>query len=325
MDRRTFIGTVAGAGLAVPLVTRAQQPAVPTIGFIRRTAAAASAKFVKAFKEGLNETGFVDGQNVAIEYRWAEGQNGRLPALAVDLVRQQVAVITAGGHEAALAAKAATATIPIVFAIGDDPVELGIVASLSRPGGNVTGIAFGNLVAKRLELLRELIPKVGTIGLFLNPTAGQSGEFNGKEARVAARALGQQLLVLNTSSERDFEPAFATLANQRVGALIVGSGALFSSQRDQITALAARHAIPAIYNTREEVAAGGLMSYGSSVTDAYRLAGIYAGRILKGAKPADLPVIQPTRFELVINLKTAKALGITTPQSLLLRADEVIQ
>jgi len=326
MDRRTFIARVAGAWLTLPLAARAQQPALPTIGFIRRTAAAGSAPFVNAFREGLKEAGFVDGQNVAIEYRWAEGQTNRLPALAADLVRRRVAVIAAGGNEAAVAVKAASATIPIVFSIGDDPVELGLVASLSRPGGNVTGIAFRNseLVAKRLELLRELMPKVGTIGCFVIPNI-QSGELNRRNVEEAARSLGQQILVLNTGSERDFPPAFATLVQQRVGALIVGSGALFTNQRDQITALAARHAIPAIYNLREEVLAGGLMSYGSSVPDAYRLAGIYTGRILKGAKPADLPVVQPTRFELVVNLKTAKALGITIPQSLLLRADEVIQ
>jgi putative ABC transport system substrate-binding protein len=234
--------------------------------------------------------------------------------------------ITSGGNEAAVAVKAATAAIPIVFSIGDDPVELGLVASLSRPGGNVTGIAFRNseLVAKRLELLRVLIPKVGTIGCFVIPTI-QSGQLNRRYVEEAARSRGQPILVLNTGSERDFPPAFTALVQQRVGAPIVGSGALFTNQRDQIAALAALHRIPAIYNLREEVATGGLMSYGSSLTDAYRLAGIYTGRILKGAKPADLPVIQPAKLKLVVNLKTAKALRLAIPQSLLLRADELIQ
>ena len=321
MDRRTFVRAVAGGFLAAPCIARAQQPAMPVIGFIRRTAAEHSGPFVSAFRQGLNETGFVEGQNVAIEYRWAEGQTGRLPALATELVRLQVAVIAAGGNEASIAAKTATATIPIVFSIGDDPVKLGIVASFNRPGGNVTGVSFVNsdLVVKRLELLRELIPNVATIGFFWTP--GPSGELNLRAVQTAARALGQQVLALSTSSERDFEPAFATLVQRRASALIVGSGALFTNQRNQIAALAARYAIPAMYNLREEVEAGGLMSYGSSITDAYRQAGIYVGRILKGAKPADLPVLQPTKFELVINLKTAKALGVRIPQSLLLRAE----
>jgi len=294
---------------------------MPMIGFIRRTVAEGSAPFVGAFRQGLNEAGFVEGQNIAIEYRWAEDQTDRLPALAAELVRRRVAVIVAGGNESLIAAKAATATIPIVFSIGDDPVKLGMVASLNRPGGNVTGVSFvtSDLVVKRLELLRELLPKVATIGFFWTPSP--SGELNLRALHTAAQSRGQKILALRTGSERDFEPAFATLVQQRVGALIVGSGALFASQRNQIAGLAARHAIPAIYNLREEVEAGGLMSYGSSITDAYRQAGTYVGRILKGAKPADLPVLQGTKFELVINRKTAKAMRLTIPPSLLLRAE----
>ncbi len=326
MDRRTFINTVAGSILAAPLIARAQQPARPVVGFLRRSAAADSEPLVRAFRQGLSEAELVEGRDLAIDYRWAEGQTERLPALAADLVRRQVAAIVAGGGEALAAAKAATATIPIVFATGDDPVELGFVASFNRPGGNLTGIYFTNtdLVTKRLELLRELIPKRGTIAVFKNPNEPAAESYI-RELEAAARALKQQVLVLNIGSERDLGPAFATLAQRRVGALIVGSSALFTGLRKQIAALAASHTIPAIYDTRISVAAGGLMSYGASITDAYREVGIYVGRILKGDKPADLPIMQPTKFELVVNLKTAKALGLTIPQSVLIRADEVIR
>jgi putative ABC transport system substrate-binding protein len=326
MDRRMFVSAVAGGVLAAPGLVRAQQPVLPVIGFLRSATAASSAFLVSGFREGLNEGGFVEGRNVAIEYRFAEGQAARLPALAADLVRRPVAVITAAGNEALIAAKAATATIPIVFASGDDPVKLGFVTSLSRPGGNVTGVSFVDteLVAKRLELLREVIPKVITVAVLLNPN-NPSSDLDRRNVETAAHSLGQQILVLSAASDRDFERAFATFVQQRVGGLVVGGGAFFLGRRDQITALAARHAIPAIYGQRGFVAAGGLMSYGSSITDAYRQVGIYVGRILKGARPMDLPVTQPTKFELVINLQVAKALGLTIPPSVLARADEVIQ
>jgi putative ABC transport system substrate-binding protein len=308
-------------------VAGAQQSAMPVIGFLRSTSADASAELVVVLRRGLTEAGYVEGQNIAIEYRWAENREGRLPTLAADLVRRQCAVIIAGGGPAAHAAKAATATIPIVFATGDDPVKVGLVARLNRPGGNITGISFFNsadLESKQLELLREMAPKAGVIGVLVHPTEA-SAESQERNARVAARALGLQILTLNAGSERDFDAVFAAFAQRGAGALLFTGSALFTGQRDRLVALAARHRIPTMYVLREFVTAGGLMSYGTSITDAYRLAGVYAGRILKGEKSADLPVVLPTKYELVINLKTAKALGLQIPDRLLALADQVIE
>jgi putative ABC transport system substrate-binding protein len=326
-NRRDFITLLGGAAAAWPLAARAQQPGMPVVGFLRSTSANASIDLVAALRRGLAEAGYTEGQNIAIEYRWAEGHNDRLPALAADLVRRQCALIVAGGDAAAHAAKTATTTVPIVFATGEDPVKVGLVSRLNRPGGNITGISFYNsadLESKQLELLREVVPKAAVIGVLVNPTmaAVQSQE---SEAQVAARALGLQLLVVNAGSERDFDTAFTTLVEQRVEALLIVGNALFTGQRYRLVAVAARYALPTIYPLREFVAAGGLMSYGGSLTDAYRKVGVYAGRILKGEKPADLPVTLPTKFELVINLQTAKGLGIEIPPMLLARADEVIE
>jgi putative ABC transport system substrate-binding protein len=324
MRRREFIALLGGAATAWPLTARAQQGAMPVIGYLHTASPGPFAPFLSAFRHGLREASYVEGQNVTIEYRWAEGRLDRLPAMATELVGRPVSLIVAqGGAPAPLAAKAATDSIPIVFSMGGDPVKEGIVASLSRPGGNITGISVLTtlLAAKRLEIMREVVPKADVIAMLFNPT---NIEYL-RDSQEAARALGLQVHVLNASSAGDFEPAFATIARLGIGALVGGADSYFHSQRDRIVALARRHAVPAIYEWREFADAGGLMSYGTNLAESYRLVGSYAGRILKGAKPADLPVMQATAVEFVVNLKTAKALGLTIPLPLLGRADEVIE
>jgi putative tryptophan/tyrosine transport system substrate-binding protein len=327
MRRRKFITLFGGVVASAPFAARAQQPAMPVIGFLGSTSASQWAILVAGFREGLAQAGFIEGQNVVIEFRWAENQIDRLPALAADLVGRQAAVIVAsGGTVAAQAAKAATATVPIVFVIGADPVKWGLVASLNRPGGNVTGISFlvDALVAKRLEVLRELIPAGTAVGLLVNPK-NPNAESDTSDVQTAAKSFRQEIHVVTAGSEQDIDAAFASLVQRRVAGLFVVPDPFLFSQRNRIVGLAAQHALPAIYDRHETVLDGGLISYGPSVTDANKQAGIYAGRILKGAKPADLPVMQPTKFELAINLKTAKTLGITISPTLLARADEVIE
>jgi putative ABC transport system substrate-binding protein len=325
VKRRAFI-TLLGGATAWPLAARAQQPTMPVIGFLNSNSLESLTSPVASFRQGLSEDGYIEGQNVAIEYRWAEGAYERLAALAADLVRRQVTVIFAGGPPAARAAKAATKTIPIVFTSGGDPIELGLVSSLNRPGGNVTGVSFllDELGAKRLELLRELVPTATSIGFLINPTR-PSSESEIKYPQQAAQTFGMQLHVLNASTERKIDVAFANFGQQKLHALLVGTDSLLLERRDQIIAQLTRLAAPAMFSVREFVRAGGLVSYAASLEDAYRQAGTYTGKILKGAKPADLPVTQPTKFELTINLRTAKALGLTVPLIMQMTANEVIE
>jgi putative tryptophan/tyrosine transport system substrate-binding protein len=326
VKRREFI-TLLGGAAVWPLAARAQQPAMPVIGFLSSTLPDRDAGRLRAFRQGLAETGYVEGRNVAIEYRWAEEQNDRLPALAADLVRRQVAVIaTAGDVLGAVAAKTATTTIPIVFTTGRDPMEIGLVASLNRPGGNLTGVATlgGELEPKRLEVLHEAIPTATIIGALVN-SASRNAEILSRDLRAAARTLGLGLHVLNAGTEGDFDSVFADLVRLQAGGLVIATDALFISRSEQVAALALRHAVPAIFQFRAFAAAGGLMSYAGSLADLYYRSGVYTGRVLKGEKPSDLPVQQSTKAELIINLKTAKALGITFPLPLLGRADEVIE
>ena len=327
IKRREFITLLGGAAVTWPLAARAQQPKVPVVGFLRDTSLADAMHLVAAFRQGLKEAGFIEGQNVMVEYRSAEHQLHRLPALVADLVRQQVALIV-GNTESALAAKSANTTVPIVFVTGGAPVMLGFVSSLNRPGGNATGVSFLTSASgtKRLELLRQIMPKAAAIAMLVdvNPNSPQAGDER-RDVQAAAHAIGQELIVVEAGSDRDIEAAFATFTQRGAGALLVGTGSSLYSRRARLVALAAQHRIPTIYVLREFVTAGGLMSYGTSITDAYRLAGVYAGRILKGEKPADLPVQQSTKFAFLINLRTAKALGLEIPDKLLALADEVIE
>jgi putative tryptophan/tyrosine transport system substrate-binding protein len=326
MKRRAFIAFLGGAA-TWPLAARAQQKAMPVVGFLSSTSPGPFARFVAAFQQGLSETGYIDGQNVAIEYRWAEGRYDRLPALAADLVGRKVDVIaTSGAGISALAATSATSTIPIVSVFGDDPVATGLVTSLARPGGNLTGVSIltVELMQKRLELLSELVPQARVVALLVNPNNESTPRII-RDVQEAARVKGLQLAILKAGTESEIDAAFASLIEQQAGALVVGADPFFTERREQLVALASRHAVPAIYANREIAAAGGLISYGASLAAVFRQLGTYAGKILNGAKPADLPVQQPTTFELAVNLNTAKALGLTVPPSILARADEVIE
>jgi putative ABC transport system substrate-binding protein len=328
MTRRELIKIIVGSAVTWPLSARAQQPAMPVIGFLNSASPESFAPQLAGFRQGLNEVGYTEGQNVAIEFRWAKSQYDRLPGLATDLVRRQVAIIVAtGGSVSAIAAKSMTTTIPIVFTSGGDPVQLGLVASLNRPGGNVTGVNLftSTLAAKRLELLHELVPTAKVIAMLVNP-ANPNSELDTRAVQAAAPTIGVQIVVLKASNGAEIGKAFDALSQYKVDAILVGADPLFdNSGRDQLIVLTARHAVPAIYDWRDVTVAGGLVSYGSNLAEGYRLAGVYAGRILKGAKPADLPVQQPSKFEFVINLKTAKALGLTIPNQMQLLADEVIE
>jgi len=325
--RREFLATLGGAAVAWPLVARAQQPAMPVIGFIRDGSADANARNVAAFRKGLNETSTIEGQNVTIEYHWPEGHHDRLPALMADLVRRQVAVIATVGNVPTLAAKAATATIPVVFGVGDDPIRLGLVASLARPGGNLTGINFFNaeVATKRLRLLHDLVPKAVRVAVLLNPANASSTESQIRIVQEAARTIGLQIQILNATTIGEIDAVFATLERERPDALFVAGDAFFISRAVQFATLTARGRIPATYSVRDHVAVGGLMSYGTDFTEAFRQVGVYTGKILKGAKPVDLPVVQSTKFEFIINMQTARALGLEVPAQLLATVDEVIE
>jgi ABC-type uncharacterized transport system substrate-binding protein len=326
MIRRKFITLIGGAAAAWPLAARAQQTGMPVVGFLHPATPVGYAHIVAALRQGLSETGHIEGRNLAIEFRWGDDHLDRMPALAADLVRHRVAVIVAGGLSAAIAARSVTTTMPIVFSAGTDPVKAGLVASFNRPGGNITGLLQFNdsLITKRLEMMRELVPKASVIGLLVDPKA-VSATPRSESVQAAARAIGQQLRVLSATSQEQFDEVFATAKHEQIGALLVSNGTVFTNGRERLVALAARYAIPTSYEYREFVAAGGLLSYGANHTDEYRQVGAYAGRILKGEKPADMPVIQTTKFELAINLRAAKALGLTVPPTLLARADEVIE
>jgi putative tryptophan/tyrosine transport system substrate-binding protein len=327
MRRREFITLISGAAATWPIAARAQQPALPVVGFIRDGSADANARFAAAFRKGLNETGYVEGQNVTIEYHWLEGQYDRLPALMADLVGRRVAVIATPGIVPTLAAKAATTTIPIVFGVGDDPVRLGLVTNLARPGGNATGINFfvNEVAAKRLRLLHDLVPKAVRIAVLVNLAKASTEEFTLRAVQEAAPTLGLKIQILNASTIGEIDAAFTTIARDHSDALLVAPDAFFVSRRVQFITLTARDRIPATYSLRDYVAIGGLMSYGTNLADSFHQVGVYTGSILKGAKPADLPVVQATKFEFVINLQTARALGIEVPPGLLSIADEVIE